>query len=37
VGRVATDAGAVIVVLSNFTFEDVGGMARPLLEAVTAG
>ncbi|MEO8424930.1 MAG: serine hydrolase domain-containing protein [Actinomycetota bacterium] len=30
------DAGAVIVVLSNHAFEDIGGMARPLLEAVTA-
>jgi D-alanyl-D-alanine carboxypeptidase len=32
----ATGAGAVIVVLSNHTFEDVGGMARPLLDAVIA-
>ncbi len=32
----ATDAGAVIVVLSNYAFEDVGGMARPLLDALTA-
>ncbi len=32
----ATDAGAVIVVLSNYTFEDVGGMARPLIDAVIA-
>ena len=28
------DAGAVIVVLSNHAFEDIGGMAEPLLEAL---
>jgi CubicO group peptidase (beta-lactamase class C family) len=30
------DAGAVVVVLSNHAFEDIGGMARPLLEALSA-
>jgi hypothetical protein len=26
--------GSVIVVLSNFVFEDIGGMARPLVDAI---
>ena len=30
------DEGAVIVVLSDREFEDIGGMARPLVDAVTA-
>ena len=28
--------GAVVVVLSDVEFDDIGGMARPLVEAVTA-
>jgi D-alanyl-D-alanine carboxypeptidase len=31
------DEGAVVVVLSDVEFDDIGGMARPLVEAVTAG
>jgi len=30
------DEGAVIVVLSDVAFDDIGGMARPLVEAVIA-
>ena len=30
------DEGAVIVVLSDVEFDDIGGMARPLVEAVIA-
>jgi hypothetical protein len=28
--------GAVVVVLSDHEFDDIGGMARPLVEAVLA-
>jgi D-alanyl-D-alanine carboxypeptidase len=31
------DEGAVVVVLSDVEFDDIGGMARPLVDAVTAG
>jgi D-alanyl-D-alanine carboxypeptidase len=31
------EEGAVVVVLSNREFDDIGGMARPLLEALIAG
>ena len=30
------DEGAVVVVLSDVEFDDIGGMARPLVEAVIA-
>jgi hypothetical protein len=30
------DEGAVVVVLSNVAFDDIAGMARPLVEAVIA-
>ena len=30
------DEGAVVVVLSDVEFDDIGGMARPLVDAVTA-
>jgi D-alanyl-D-alanine carboxypeptidase len=31
------DDGAVVVVLTNQVFDDIGGMARPLVEAVQSG
>ena len=31
------ESGAVVVVLTNQVFEDIGGMARPLVEALTSG
>ena len=30
------DEGAVVVVLSDVEFDDIGGMARPLVDAVIA-
>jgi hypothetical protein len=35
VGPVCADAGSVVVVLSN-QLDDIGGMARPLVEAALA-
>jgi hypothetical protein len=31
------DEGAVVVVLSDVEFEEIGGMAEPLVEALTSG
>jgi CubicO group peptidase (beta-lactamase class C family) len=36
-GGCLPESGAVVVVLTNQVFEDIGGMARPLVEALTSG